>query len=138
MPYLINTLPQNDLGFLRIVAQLWGLELESADPSHAVVELVETLCDAALLEEVVSTLTDDARDALGALFASGGRLPWPAFTRRFGEVREMGPARRDREKPHLRPTSPAEILFYRALVARAFFDTPAGPQEFAFIPDDLY
>lgn len=138
MPHLINTLPQNDLGFLRIVAQLWGLELESAEPAHAAVELAETLCDAALLEEIVNTLTDDARDALGALYTAGGRLPWAAFSRRFGEVREMGPAKRDREKPHLRPASPAEILYYRALMARAFFDTPSGPQEFAFIPQDLY
>lgn len=138
MPYLINTLPQNDVEFLRIVAQLWGLELESSEPATATVELVETLCDAGLLEEVVATLSDDGRDALGALFTSGGRMPWPAFSRRFGEVRDMGPGKRDREKPHMRPTSPAEILYYRALMARAFFDTPTGPQEFAFIPDDLF
>ncbi len=138
MPYLINTLPANDLGFLRIVAQLWGLELESTEPAAAAVELVETLCDAGLLEEVVSTLSDDGRDALGALFASGGRMSWPAFSRRFGEVRDMGPGKRDREKPHLRPASPAEILYYRALMARAFFDTPSGPQEFAYMPQDLF
>lgn len=138
MPSLLNTLPQNDLEFLRIVSQLWGVELQSTQPSHAMEELVEALCDAVTLEEVVSTLTDDARDALGALFAAGGRLPWAAFSRRFGTVREMGPGKRDREKPHLRPASPAEILFYRALLARAFFDTPSGPQEFAFIPDDLF
>lgn len=138
MPSLLNTLPQNDLEFLRIVSQLWGVELQSTQPSHAIEELVEALCDAVTLEEVVSTLTDDARDALGALFAAGGRLPWAAFSRRFGTVREMGPGKRDREKPHLRPTSPAEILYYRALIARAFFDTPSGPQEFAFIPDDLF
>jgi hypothetical protein len=28
-------------------------------------------------------------------------------------------------------------LFYRALLARAFFDTDKGPQEFAYLPDDL-
>ena len=49
----------------------------------------------------------------------------------------MGAARRDREKPHLNPASPAEVLFYRALLFRAFFNTDKGPQEFAYIPDDL-
>src|SRR3989304_1767954 len=29
------------------------------------------------------------------------------------------------------------MLWYRALVGRAFFDPPAGPQEFAYLPDDM-
>jgi hypothetical protein len=69
---------------------------------------------------------------------NAGRLSWAEFVRRFGDIREMGPGRRDREKPHLKPASPAESLFYRALLARAFFDTDKGPQEFAYIPEDLF
>jgi hypothetical protein len=49
----------------------------------------------------------------------------------------MGAGRRDRQKPHLNPFSPAEALFYRAFFGRAFFDTSDGPREFAYIPDDL-
>ena len=49
----------------------------------------------------------------------------------------MGAGKRDRERPHLKPASTAEALFYRGLLARAFFDTEKGPQEFAYIPDDL-
>ena len=49
----------------------------------------------------------------------------------------MGPGRRDRERPDLDPVSTAEILFYRAIVGRAFFETPDGGEEYAFIPDDL-
>jgi hypothetical protein len=64
-------------------------------------------------------------------------MPWVNFARRFGEVREIGAGRRDREQPHLHPSSSAEILWYRALLARSFFDTEKGPQEFAYIPDDL-
>jgi hypothetical protein len=29
------------------------------------------------------------------------------------------------------------MLWYRALIARAFFDTPNGPEEFVYIPEDL-
>ena len=64
-------------------------------------------------------------------------MPWAAFVRQFGDVREVGAGRRDREKIHLHPNSPAEVLFYRALLGRAFFDTDKGPLEFAYIPDDL-
>lgn len=137
MPTLAQSLPAHDLGFLRIIAALWGIELSAADPAQAAVELAETLCDAQLLEEVVSTLPEDGQNALGALVDAGGRLPWVIFTRRFGAVREMGAAKRDREQPHERPNSPAELLWYRALLAKAFFDTEKGPQEFAYIPDDL-
>jgi hypothetical protein len=49
----------------------------------------------------------------------------------------MGAARRDRERPQLKPASTAEYLYYRGLLARAFFDDDKGPQEFAYIPDDL-
>jgi len=137
MPELTKILPPNDLGFTRIVASLWGIELASNDPVAASIELAEVLCDAELVEEVVSTLPKDGRAALEALTAAGGRIPWGTFTRRFGEVREMGPGKRDREQPHLHPTSGAEILWYRVLVAKAFFDTEKGSQEFAFIPDDF-
>ena len=138
MPPLSQTLPTNDIGFLRIVASLWGLELTSSDPAEAAVELAEALCDAELLEEVVSTLPAGGRAALEALSLENGRMPWVAFARRFGELREMGPGKRDREQPHTRPSSATEILWYRALLAKAFLNTDKGPQEFAFIPDDLF
>lgn len=138
MPALEKTLPTDDLGYLQIVASLWGAELASSDPAIAAEELTTALCDAELLEEIVSTLSEEAQTALGALADSAGRLPWETFTRRFGELREMGSGKRDREKPHLRPVSATEILWYRALLARAFFETERGPQEFAFIPDDLF
>ena len=137
MPDLSQTLPANDLGFTRIVASLWGVELTSSDPVSASLEVAEALCDAELIEEVVSTLPKDSRAALEALAGAGGRIPWGTFTRRFGDVREMGPGKRDREQPHLHPSSALETLWYRALVGKAFFDTEKGSQEFAFIPDDF-
>jgi len=137
MPDLLHTLPSNDLGFLRIVASLWGLELSAVEPLEAEAELADLLADADLIEETLAALPPDARAALDALAAEGGRMTWVSFSRRFGTVREMGPGRRDREQPHLRPNSPAETLYYRALLARAFFETPSGSQEFAYVPDDF-
>lgn len=64
-------------------------------------------------------------------------MEWAAFTRKYGEIREMGAGKRDRERPHFEPVSASEALFYRGLLARAFFDTEKGAQEFAYIPDDL-
>jgi hypothetical protein len=64
-------------------------------------------------------------------------LPLADLRRRFGELREVGAGRRDREKPWRSPVSPLETLWYRGLLARAFGDTPSGPCEFGFIPSDL-
>ena len=137
MPDLNKSLQNQDIGFLRIVAESWGVALTQGDARAALPVLVMALRDQALVSEVVEALPAAARQALDGLSRSSGRMPWALFTRRYGVLREFGPGRRDREKPHLDPASPAEILWYRALIGRAFFDTPAGPEEFAFIPDDL-
>jgi hypothetical protein len=137
MPDLIQSLQGCDLSHLRIVAELWGLEWSAMDVRSALHSLSAGLLDRALVEENVEILPAEARAALSDLIVHDGRLPWTMFTRRYGGVREMGPGKRDRERPYLNPASPAEILWYRALVARAFFDSPSGPEEFAYVPDDL-
>ena len=138
MPDLITSLQKYDLGHLRIVAELWGLELDSKDSETASKELCVSLLDPHLLAETLEVLPSEANFALTALTEKSGRIPWPEFVRQYGEIREMGPGKRDREKPHLHPNSTAETLFYRGMIARAFFDTPNGPQEFAYIPDDSF
>ena len=137
MPTLFNSLQKRDLGHLIIVAELWGLELTSKEPDPALKELSASILDSELLNETLDILPPEAKSALTALTDNAGRIPWPEFSRQFGEIREMGPGKRDREKPHRNSASPAETLFYHALLARAFFDTPGGPQEFAYLPDDL-
>jgi hypothetical protein len=137
MPDLLTSLQKHDLGHLRIVAGLWGLELDSKETEAAAKELCASLLDPDLLAEILEALKPEAQTALEALTAKSGRIPWAEFIRQHGDIREIGPGKRDREKPHLNPASTAEILFYRALLARAFFNTASGPQEFAYIPDDL-
>jgi hypothetical protein len=137
MPDLFTSLQKQDLGHIRNVAGMWGLELASNETDAALKELCVSLLDPDLLAEILEALSPEARNALEALAAKNGRIPWAEFTRRFGEIREMGAGKRDRENPHLNPASTAETLYYRALLARAFFNTANGPQEFAFIPDEL-
>src|SRR4030095_11483125 len=96
-----------------------------------------SLLDLNLLAELMDSLSPQADSAITDLVNSGGRLSWQAFTRKYGDIGERGEAKRDRERPHLKPASTAEILFYRGLLARAFFETDKGPQEFAYIPENL-
>jgi hypothetical protein len=137
MPDLSHALQNRDLGHLRIIAELWGLELTSTEEQAARDELAAALLDPRLLAETLEILPPETRSALQDLVEADGKMTWTIFTRRFGELREAGPGRRDREHIHRQPTAATEALFYRALLERAFFDTPSGPQEFAYIPDDL-
>lgn len=137
MPDLLHSLHKSDLGHLRIIAGFWGLELASTDEDSAREELCASLLDLEAVSETLDILPAEARSALTALVEADGKMEWVAFARKYGEIREMGAGRRDRERPHLKPASTTEILFYRALLAKAFFDTGKGGQEFAYIPDDL-
>jgi hypothetical protein len=137
MTDFIQSLQSRDLSYLRIVAGFWDIPDENLSVRSALRHLSEVIKDPVLVQEVVDSLPSEARAALDDLINNAGRLPWPVFTRNYGVVREMGPGRRDREQPYRNAAVPAEMLWYRALVARAFFDTPDGPQEFAYIPEDL-
>ncbi len=137
MPSLAQSLQMRDIGHLRIVAGLWGVELNSSKNEAALKELASALMDPDLVGEMVDSLSPEAQSALEKLLETGRKMPWAAFARLFGEIRNAGPGRRDREQIHLHPVSASEILFYRAFLARAFFDSDGGAQEFAYIPDDL-
>ena len=137
-PDLTQCLNKRDLGFLRIIAELWGLDIKILDAQTAIPQIVLHLNEPDTFAENLELLPQKAREALEELAANDGGMPWSQFIRRYGEVREMGPGRRDREKPYLDPTSPAEILWYQGLIGRAFFDRSTGAREYAFIPADLY
>jgi len=137
MPTLAQSLHNHDLGHLRILAEHWGIELTAPDVRTALADLTAALLDATLVSEIILALSSESQKALETLVKNEGRLPWPQFIRSFGDLRAVGPGRRDRERPDREPISSAEELWYRALVARAFFDTSSGAREFAYIPDDL-
>jgi hypothetical protein len=137
MQALLQTLQDHDLGHLKIIAELWGLDLPTAPALDVAAWLASTM----LVEEVVLDITESlpypAYVALNDLRRHGGRAPLADVMRRFGAIREMGAGRRDRERPWRNPISGLEMLWYRGLIARAFADTPGGAQEFVFIPSDL-
>ncbi|HZW04393.1 MAG TPA: helicase-associated domain-containing protein [Anaerolineaceae bacterium] len=137
MPDLAHTLQGHDLSFLKMVAQGWGVELNAPDARSALTRLVQALANADLAREVVEALPAEARRALQTLLENEGRMLWVAFARKFGDVRNRGAAWRDRHRPDLHPASPAEVLWYRGLIGRAFLNLTTEPQEFAYVPDDL-
>lgn len=137
MRRLLDTLFDHDLGHLRIIAELWGVDLPTGSKRQAAEALAARMLDGAALQELTDSLPAPAEQSLRHLLEEGGRIPAADFQRQYGPFREMGPGRRDREKPWRQPVSAFEILWYRGLIGRAFSDTPGGPQEFIFLANDL-
>ncbi|MFN2113554.1 MAG: helicase-associated domain-containing protein [Anaerolineales bacterium] len=137
MTDLWHSLHKSEFSYLRIVAEMWGLPFDAPDVRQGVDQLSEALVTSGVLLQAPEVLSEDEQQALIWLDQQGGRVPWDQFERKAGEIRQMGAGRMDREQPHLSPISVGESLWYRALIARAFFDTRDGPQEFAYLPDDL-
>ncbi len=134
MPGLEHSLEGHDLAYLRSIADIWRLELDAPDARRAAEQLASQI--ACLIAEP-DLIPAPCQPALRALAAAGGRLPWLQFVRTYGELREMGPARMEKERPQRSPVSVTEQLWYRGLLGRAFLETPSGPAEFAYLPDEV-
>jgi hypothetical protein len=105
MPDLLHTLEIHDLGFLKMVASTWGIDISAPDAATALPALTSAMLSRPLIAEMLEVLDEEAREALQVLLENEGRLPWSQFCRRFGDMRIMGSARRDRERPDLMPAS---------------------------------
>jgi len=137
MPDLNLIFSSEDPGFLRLVAEFWGIEDLDADFDELFLRLKDLIDNQENLEEVLEGLPQPAQAALHALVGKGGKMSWADFSHRFGSIREMGAGRRDRLHPYLDPETISETLFYRGLLGKVFLDEKPEPREFAFIPDEI-
>lgn len=137
MPTLVRAFVDYDVDLLHVIAAQWDIDLTTNDRAPAAEELAQGMAQPDAVQATWVRLGAEAQAALAELLANGGELPFSQFTRRFGELRAMGPARREREKPWLNPDSITEALYYRGLIVRVFEQVPAGTQEFIAIPAEL-
>jgi hypothetical protein len=137
MPNLVRALVDYDPDLLDIIAAQWDIDLAARDRASAAEELAAAMARPDAVAATWERLSREEQEALNHLLVQGGRLLYSHFTRRYGELRPMGPARREREKPWLSPENVTEALYYRGLIVRAFEQTDAGAQEHVVIPSDL-
>jgi len=137
MPLLKKMLQSYDLDLIERIGSLWGADLTNLDLSSSIEVLAKAMLDRNLFTEILESLPKTAREAWNEIAYNPQKTTWAQFTRKYGEVREFGPARRDREAPERHPSSTAEVLWYRGLIGRAFMNLPPEPREFVFIPDEF-
>ena len=135
---LEKALYDHELIVLRIIGEWWELDLTGYQKAACVTALAETLSQLDLGREILYLGPEEA-DALGDLIAAGGRSPVAAFERQHGLVRIMGPGRIEREEPWLDPVSPAEALWYRGFLFRAFDESEGSETvEYYYLPNELF
>jgi hypothetical protein len=137
MPSLRSSLQDQDRGHLFMIADLWRIDLDAPNFQEGLANLIEALPDTSLFEEVFVSLPAEAKTALQNLKGRLGRIPKNQFLMMYGEIRQVGAGKRDREKLYRVPQTISEWLFFRGLIAFGTFSTEAGLSEQIYLPDEL-
>ncbi|MCB0209899.1 MAG: helicase-associated domain-containing protein [Anaerolineae bacterium] len=126
-----------ELPLLKAIAENRAVLLSGTDHAAIVDQLIETLLSPVATAIIVDDLAPPEQEALDFLLKHGGQVEGLRFSRQFGDIRSMGPARLEREQPWQNPVNPAEGLWYRGLIFKTFQVTRQGSQEIVYIPTDL-
>ncbi|MEZ4642286.1 MAG: helicase-associated domain-containing protein [Chloroflexota bacterium] len=127
---------EHELIVLRVIGEWWEMDLTGRDKLACAKVLADRFAALDLPTEI-EYLPPEEGEAMQTLVAAGGRLPVATFSRQYGEVRQMGPGRLEREEPWYEPENVAEALWYRGFMFRGFDDTAEGVIEYYYLPDEL-
>lgn len=134
---LTQSLSKYDLAFLRIIAQLWGIELAAKNHNSVLTELAISMLQKERVVQLIISLPEEAQAILADLSLHHGQIRYSHFERKYGGIREIGAGKRDREKVYLHPLNASEILWYRGLIFRDFFSVQGPIEEFVYCPEEL-
>jgi hypothetical protein len=125
---------------IQVLAELRGAYLDAADTREQAIELLAAqITDPTSVQmayEEVGDYSAESHTALETLMKEGGEMAEAQFTRQFGGVRQMGPAKLEREMPWLTPESTAELLYYYGLIGRGFKGAGQKAHAYIYIPSD--
>lgn len=126
---------------LPVLAQRWGVKAGKRSEEDIIAALQIAMLDPARVESVYDSLEQKARGVLQSLIGAKptkNQMVAAIFNAMNGQVRKLGAGGIEREKPHEKPTTTAETLYYWGLVG---FTNLPGPgavlTKIAYIPDDL-
>lgn len=137
MPTIKNLLINHDEDVRAIILTKWGIDADLELSGQQLQLLIDTTLQEGVITEIVQSLPGEASQAFHALVSSEGKMPWSQFSRRYGDIRVMGIAKRERLHPEREPSSTAELLWYSGLIDRAFFDARPEPREFVYVPEEI-
>jgi len=137
MKTMYHSLVDYEMAQLQAIAACRAVSLTTLSQPEAVEMLVDILLSPAETAIVLDSLTDTEQEALRFLLTNGGQIDSGRFIRHYGEIRLMGAARLERERPWENPANATEGLWYRGLIFKMLQITPEGSREIIYIPEDL-
>ena len=137
MKTLHQSLIDYEMAQLKAIAACRAVPLETSKGAETVDRLAEALLSPAAVAIALDGLSEAEQEALQLLLDNDGQIEKLRFSRQFGPIRPMGPARLEREKPWQNPVNPAEGLWYRGFIFKTFLVTDQGGLEVFYVPKDL-
>ncbi len=130
MPTTVQMLRGYPDQLLEVMAELRGAFLEGADtPEQKIEMLAAQVTEPTSVQMTYDELAETyppVEQAIETLLREGGEMREAQFSREFGGIRRMGPARLERETPWFYPESVAELLYYYGMIGTGF--RGAGPE----------
>ncbi|MBX3011363.1 MAG: hypothetical protein KF832_07635 [Caldilineaceae bacterium] len=141
MPTTAQMLAEYPDILLQVLAELRGAFLDGADTREQAIELLAAqITDPTSVQfayQEVTDMADGAKDAVETLLRENGEMTEAHFSREFGSIRQMGPAKLERETPWLYPESVAELLYYYGLLGRGFKGAGQRAHTIVYLPSDI-
>ena len=135
---LQHVLKNSDSGVRIAFAQSWGVPIAKLSEDRQIAALQAAMLEAERVEALWETLNQAQRGALQMLASQKNQsMSLSQFQALFGKIRKMGRGEIEREQPHKNPSSTAEALYYRGLIAEDFQPLQGQLQPIIFIPQDL-
>ncbi len=134
---LVESLEHHPPPVLRAIAASHGLDVSGVARHDLPRVLADYLLRPPVVARALEHLTDEERALLERLVAAGGAFPAHRVRREYGDVREFGVGRLERERPWEAPISPAERLWYRGLIHSGFGRVGRFRGRVFYIPSDL-
>lgn len=125
----------------QVLAELRGALIDAAENREQVLDLLAAqLTDPTSVQIVYDEVGDfspDCHKAIELLLREGGEMAEAQFSRQFGSIRQMGPAKLEREAPWMFPQNVAEILYYNGLIGRSFRGAGQSAHPVIYLPTDV-
>lgn len=142
MPTTVQMLTAYTPALLEVIAQMRSAEFDSSAGNRlqSIELLAEELTNPTSIQFAYQELADvypEVEQAVDLLLRTGGEVTEAEFTRQYGPIRAMGPARIEREEPWLHPEGVAEVLHYHGLVGRTFRGVGQEARTIVYLPADV-
>jgi hypothetical protein len=138
MTSIQRTLRDSDPALLPVFAQFWGVKIDAYNREAQIEAIREAMLDPARADRVWEGLDDKQRGAMHTILGSkGAKVPEVMFTRIYGELPQVSAALIEKKKPHLKPSTITEALYYRGLISVGFENDPRGAMRIIYVPSDM-